>query len=238
MKLDVLAIGAHPDDVELGCAGLLLSEKKLGKKTGIIDLTRGELGTRGTIETRKKEADAASAILQLDARENLGMSDGFFQNDEQHQRKLITAIRKYQPEIIICTAPEDRHPDHGRAAELVARAAYLSGLRKIETTHNGKKQQAWRPQAVYHYIQDYPLKPDLVVDITGFLDQKMDLIQTFKSQFYDPASLEPDTPISSADFLDFQVARARVYGKYISVKFAEGFTVARPVGVSSLLPLK
>lgn len=236
--VDILAIGVHPDDIELSCSGYLLKEIHAGRKVALLDLTQGELGTRGNVQIRRKEAMEAAKKMGALSREILNLGDGFFDNNKKAIEPIIVKIRKWRPTIILANAIEDRHPDHGRAAELVARAAYLSGLRKIETTHNGKKQQAWRPQAVYHYIQDYPLKPDLVVDITGFLDQKMDLIQTFKSQFYDPASLEPDTPISSADFLDFQVARARVYGKYISVKFAEGFMVARPVGVSSLLPLK
>ncbi len=236
--VDILAIGVHPDDIELSCSGYLLKEIHAGRKVALLDLTQGELGTRGNVQIRRKEAMEAAKKMGALSREILNLGDGFFDNNKKAIEPIIVKIRKWRPSIILANAIEDRHPDHGRAAELVARAAYLSGLRKIETTHNGKKQQAWRPQAVYHYIQDYPLKPDLVVDITGFLDQKMDLIQTFKSQFYDPASLEPDTPISSADFLDFQVARARVYGKYISVKFAEGFMVARPVGVSSLLPLK
>ena len=236
--VDILAIGVHPDDIELSCSGYLLKEIHAGRKVALLDLTQGELGTRGNVQIRKKEAMEAAKKMGALSREILNLGDGFFENNKKAIEPLIVKIRKWRPSIILANAVEDRHPDHGRAAELVGRAAYLSGLRKLETRLNGKKQQAWRPQAVYHYIQDYPLKPDLVVDITGFLDQKMDLIQTFKSQFYDPTSLEPDTPISSADFLDFQVARARVLGKYISVKFAEGFMVARPIGVSSLLPLK
>ncbi len=236
--VDILAIGVHPDDIELSCSGYLLKEIHAGRKVALLDLTQGELGTRGNVQIRKKEAMEAAKKMGALSREILNLGDGFFENNKKSIEPLIVKIRKWRPSIILANAVEDRHPDHGRAAELVGRAAYLSGLRKLETRLNGKKQQAWRPQAVYHYIQDYPLKPDLVVDITGFLDQKMELIQTFKSQFYDPTSLEPDTPISSADFLDFQVARARVYGKYISVKFAEGFMVARPIGVSSLLPLK
>lgn len=236
--VDILAIGVHPDDIELSCSGYLLKEIHAGRKVALLDLTQGELGTRGNVRIRRKEALEAAKKMGALSREVLNLGDGFFDNNKKAIEPIIIKIRKWRPSIILANAVEDRHPDHGRAAELVGRAAYLSGLRKIETRLNGKKQQSWRPQAVYHYIQDYPLKPDLVVDITDFLDQKMELIHTFKSQFYDPASLEPDTPISSADFLDFQVARARVYGKYLSVKFAEGFTVARPVGVSSLLPLK
>lgn len=236
--VDILAIGVHPDDIELSCSGYLLKEIHAGRKVALLDLTQGELGTRGNVQIRKKEAMESAKKMGALSREILNLGDGFFENNKKSIEPLIVKIRKWRPSIILANAVADRHPDHGRAAELVGRAAYLSGLRKLETRLNGKKQQAWRPQAVYHYIQDYPLKPDLVVDITGFLDQKMELIQTFKSQFYDPTSQEPDTPISSADFLDFQVARARVYGKYISVKFAEGFMVARPIGVSSLLLLK
>ena len=236
--VDILAIGVHPDDIELSCSGYLLKEIHAGRKVALLDLTQGELGTRGNVQIRRKEALEAAKKMGALSRECLNLGDGFFDNNKKAIEPIIVKIRKWRPSIILANAVEDRHPDHGRAAELVGRAAYLSGLRKIETRINGKKQEAWRPRAVYHYIQDYPLKPDLVVDITDFLDQKMELIHTFKSQFYDPSSLEPDTPISSADFLDFQVARARVYGKYLSVKFAEGFTVARPVGVSSLLPLK
>ncbi|MEO6541983.1 MAG: bacillithiol biosynthesis deacetylase BshB1, partial [Ferruginibacter sp.] len=183
MKLDILAFGVHPDDVELSCAGVLLVEKKNGRKTGIIDLTGGELGTRGTAETRKTEAADAARILGVEVRENLGMADGFFQNDEVHQRKIITALRAYQPEIILCNAPEDRHPDHGRASKLVADAAFLSGLKKIKTTADGIEQGAWRPKYVFRYIQDRMLQPDFVIDITDVFEKKIEAIKAYKTQF-------------------------------------------------------
>ena len=234
MKLDLLAIGAHPDDVELGCAGLLLAEKSTGKKTGIIDLTRGELGTRGTKESRSQEAGEASKILRLDARENLEMADGFFQNDEKHQRKLIAAIRKYRPEIIIATAPEDRHPDHGRSAQLIKDAAFLSGLKKIETTENGKEQEAWRPKYVFHFIQDRYLQPNFVYDITPYFLKKIEAIRAFKTQFFDEGSHEPETYISKPGFLESIEHRARIFGKMIGVEYAEGFISEKTIGISSL----
>ena len=234
MKLDVLAFAVHPDDVELGCSGLLLNEKKLGKKTGVIDLTQGELGTRGTIQSRKKEAAAASKILELDIRENLKMADGFFEINEAHQRKIIAVIRKYRPEIIICNAPEDRHPDHGRSSQLVADAAFLSGLRKIETRINNKTQEAWRPKYVLHYIQDRYLKPDFVYDITAVFDKKMDSAKAYTSQFFDSNSREPETYISSPDFLDSIEYRAKMMGKMIGVKYAEGFISKKMIGIQSL----
>ena len=239
MKLDVLAFGVHPDDVELSCAGVLLVEKKNGKKTGIIDLTAGELGTRGTGEIRKAEAEAAAKILGVDIRENLGMADGFLQNDEAHQRKIITAIRTYQPEIILCNAPEDRHPDHGRSSKLVADAAFLSGLQKIETNINGTAQQAWRPKYVFRYIQDRMLNPDFVIDITDVFEQKIKAIKTFKTQFYaeqsagDTEAKEPETYISTADFLDSVVYRHKWFGKMIGVKYAEGFISEKMIGLKN-----
>lgn len=238
MSVDILAIGVHPDDIELSCSGYLLKEIKAGKTVALLDLTLGELGTRGNAKLRKKEALEAGIKMGAVHRELLDLGDGFFENTEKTIMPIIARIRHWQPAIILANAIEDRHPDHGRAAGLVARASYLSGLRKIETRYKGNKQEAWRAGAVYHYIQDYPLKPDVVVDITGFLDQKMELIKTFKSQFYNPNSREPESPISSADFLEFQVAKARVFGRYIQVSYAEAFTVSRPVGVSSLLTLK
>jgi bacillithiol biosynthesis deacetylase BshB1 len=230
MKLDILAFASHPDDAELGCAGTLLIEKLNGKKTGVIDLTRGELGTRGSAETRKKEAAEASKLLQLDARENLGMADAFFKNDEEHQRKVIAAIRKYQPEIILCNAPEDRHPDHGRGARLVEDAAFLSGLRKIETTDNGIAQEIWRPQHIFNYIQDKYLTPSFVVDITAVIEQKIDAIKAFSTQFHNPNLDEPQTYISSPDFLDSILYRAKMFGKMIGVPFAEGFISKKMIG--------
>ena len=234
MKLHVLAFGVHPDDVELSCAGTLLVEKSQGKRTGIIDLTRGELGTRGTAETRDKEAADSAKILGVDVRENLGMKDGFFENNEAHQRKVITVIRKYKPEIVICNAPEDRHPDHGRSASLVADAAFLSGLRKIETEINGEIQDAWRPKYVLHYIQDRYLKPDIVIDITSSFEKKMDAVKAFKTQFHNPELDEPQTYISSPAFLNSIIYRSQMFGKLIGVDYAEGFISSKTIGISSL----
>ncbi|OYY15440.1 MAG: bacillithiol biosynthesis deacetylase BshB1, partial [Sphingobacteriia bacterium 35-40-8] len=186
MKLHILAIGVHPDDVELGCAGTLLAAIEEGKKVGILDLTKGELGTRGTIETRKVEARNAATILGIEVRENLGMADGFFQNDEAHQRLLIAAIRKYQPDIILANAPEDRHPDHGRSAKLISDAAFLSGLRKIETQIDGVVQEAWRPSYVFHYIQDRFIQPSFVIDISKHMDKKIESVLAYTTQFYNP----------------------------------------------------
>ena len=234
MKLDILAFGVHPDDVELSCSGVLLSEKLRGKKTGVVDLTRGELGTRGSAEIREKEAAASAKILQLDARENLGFADGFFKNDEEHQRKVIASIRKYQPEIILCNAPEDRHPDHGRSAQLVEDAAFLSGLRKIETLdENGKSQEAWKPKYVFNYIQDRYLQPNFVIDISDMMEKKIESIKAFSTQFYNPGVDEPETYISTPDFLDSVIYRAKMMGKMIGVKYAEGFISKKMIGFNS-----
>ena len=233
MKLDILAFGVHPDDVELSCSGVLLSEKLLGKKTGIVDLTQGELGTRGTAEIRKQEAAASAKILQVDVRENLGLADGFFKNDEAQQRKVITAIRKYQPEIILCNAPEDRHPDHGRSAALVEDAAFLSGLRKIETWEEGKLQEPWKPTYVFNYIQDRYLQPDFVIDISHVMDQKLESIKAFSTQFYNPDLDEPATYISTPDFLDSVIYRSKMMGKMIGVPYAEGFVSKKIIGFNS-----
>jgi bacillithiol biosynthesis deacetylase BshB1 len=234
MKLDILAFGVHPDDVELSCAGVLLVEKNNGKKTGIIDLTRGELGTRGTAETRSSESAAAAAILGVATRENLDMADGFLQNDEAHQKKVITAIRAYQPEIILCNAPEDRHPDHGRSSRLVSEAAFLSGLQKIQTDKNGKSQAAFRPIYVFRYIQDRFLQPDFVVDITDVFEQKIEAIKAYKTQFHIEAAAgngEPQTYISTPDFLDSVIYRHKWFGKMIGVKYAEGFISEKMIGI-------
>lgn len=237
MKLDLLAFAVHPDDAELSCSGTLLAEKKKGKKTGVIDLTRGELGTRGDAETRRIEAAASAKILQLDVRENLDMADGFFKNDEAHQRKIIAAIRKYQPEIVLCNAPEDRHPDHGRSAELVVDAAFLSGLKKVITEENGKEQEAWRPKYVFHYIQDRFLQPDFVIDISDVMDQKLESIKAFGTQFYNPDSPllteDPQTYISTPDFLESVIYRSKMMGKMIGVPYAEGFISKKMIGFSS-----
>ncbi|MEJ7611242.1 MAG: bacillithiol biosynthesis deacetylase BshB1 [Ferruginibacter sp.] len=234
MKLDILAFGVHPDDVELGCGGVLVSEKKNGKHTGIIDLTQGELGSRGTAATRKEEAAAAGEILGVDARENLLLADGFFENNEASQRKVIEVIRKYRPEIVICNAPEDRHPDHGRSAALIYDAAFLSGLVKIETHADGAPQHQWRPKYVLNYIQDRYLKPDFVVDISDSFDKKLESVRAYKTQFYNPEEKGPETYISSPEFLEGVIARAAMFGKMIGVKYAEGFVTTKIIGIRDL----
>ncbi|MGJ8593169.1 MAG: bacillithiol biosynthesis deacetylase BshB1 [Aquaticitalea sp.] len=238
MKLDILAFGSHPDDVELGCSGTIAKEIYNGKTVGIIDLTQGELGTRGTAETRKQEAKTAAEILQVDIRENLKFDDGFFVNDRQHQLEVIKMIRKYQPEIVLCNAIDDRHIDHGKGSRLVSDACFLSGLMKIETEIDGKIQQQWRPKQVYHYIQWKHIEPDFVVDITGFIDKKIESVMAYGTQFYDSKSKLPETPISSKNFTDSVEYRARDLGRIIEVEYGEGFTVERYVGVESIFDLK
>ena len=238
MKLDILAIAAHPDDVELSCCGTLLKHISLGKKCGILDLTLGELGTRGNAELRMIEAANSSKILGLSIRENLKMEDGFFKNDKEHQLEIIKIIRKYQPEIILANAISDRHPDHSRAAQLVSEACFYSGLRKIETKLDSNPQQVWRPKAVYHYIQDRQLKPDFAVDVTDFVEKKMEAIQAFKSQFYDSDSTEPVSPISVKNFLEVVKSKMAVFGRDLGVDYAEGFTVERTIGVDNLFDIK
>ena len=233
MKLDVLAFGAHPDDVELSCAGTLLVEKANGKKVGIIDMTEGELGTRGNVQIRRDEALAAGKILGVDARENLLMADGFFKNDEEHQKKVIRVLRKFQPEVILCNAPEDRHPDHGRAAGLVVEAAFLSGLRKVITEDNKSSHNVWRPKYVFHYIQDRFLQPDFVVDVTTVFEKKIEAIRAHKTQFFNPDLSEPETYISSPDFLDSIIYRAKMLGKMIGVKYAEGYISKKMIGIKT-----
>lgn len=238
MKLDILAFGAHPDDVELGAAGTIAKEVSLGKKVGIIDLTRGELGTRGSAEIRDIEAKNAAEILGVSIRENLQFRDGFFINDEKHQLEIIKMIRKYKPEIVLCNAIDDRHIDHGKGSKLVSDACFLSGLLKIETTLDGTKQEHWRPKHVYHYIQWKNIEPDFVVDVTGFMDKKVSSVLAYSSQFYDPKSNEPITPITSKNFLDSITYRAEDLGRLVGVDFAEGFTTERYLAVSSLDNLK
>lgn len=233
-QVDILAFGAHPDDVELGCAGTLAKEISLGRKVGIIDLTQGELGTRGSVETRYREAAKASEILGISVRENLKMRDGFFNNDEEHQLQVIKMIRKYRPKIVLCNAVHDRHIDHGKGAKLVSDACFLSGLKRIETVLEGENQQAWRPQVVYHYIQWKDLKPDFVVDITGFMDKKVAAIMAYDSQFYNPDSRDAVTPIATRNFLDSIKYRSQDLGRLIGTDFAEGFTAERYVAVNSL----
>ena len=234
MKLDILAFGAHPDDVELGCAGTLAKEISLGKSVGIIDLTQGELGTRGSAVIRHQEATKAKELLGIAIRENLKMRDGFFVNDEAHQLQVIQMLRKYQPDIVLCNAIDDRHIDHAKGAKLVSDACFLSGLRKIETSLNGVQQEAWRPKVVYHYIQWKNIEPDFVVDITDFMDIKMKAIMAYDSQFYNPDTKEAVTPIATKNFLESIQYRSQDLGRLIGTDFAEGFTTERYVAVSSL----
>ncbi|MFP9114276.1 bacillithiol biosynthesis deacetylase BshB1 [Flavobacterium sp. RHBU_3] len=234
MKLDILVFGAHPDDVELSCGGTIAKEIALGRKVGIVDLTRGELGTRGSAELRDTEAAEAGRILGIHVRENLRFRDGFFVNDEAHQLEVIKMIRKYRPKIVIANAVDDRHIDHGRGSKLVSDACFLSGLRRIETTLDGEAQQAWRPEVVYHYIQWKNLKPDFVVDITGFTDVKVASLMAYKSQFYDPNSTEPVTPIATKNFKESILYRSADLGRLINTEHGEGFTVERHLAVNSL----
>jgi bacillithiol biosynthesis deacetylase BshB1 len=237
MKLDILAIGVHPDDVELSCSGTLLNEIKRGKKAGILDLTQGELGTRGTAQTRYEEAAQAAKILGVHARENLKMRDGFFKNDEAHQLQLVAAIRKYQPEIVLANIKEDRHPDHGRAGHLIAEACFLAGLVKIETKdENGQPQPRWRPKQVLHYMQDWYHEPDVLVDISDVFDQRMQSIQAYQTQFNAATNdnTAPQTYISTPDFFEAIIARARLLGKRIGVKYAEGFISEKKIGIRNL----
>ncbi len=235
MKLDVLAIGAHPDDVELGCSGTLINEIKKGKKAGIIDLTEGELGTRGTVQTRYEEAKESARIMGISVRENLKLRDGFLINDEASQMKLIQALRKYKPEVVIGNILEDRHPDHGKAGWLIYDACFLSGLRQISTKdEDGNEQEKWRPKMLLHYIQDRFHEPDIIVDVTEVWEQRMDAVRAFKTQFYDPNSKEPETYLSSPDFIDALTARARLLGKRIGVKYGEGFLSKKALGIRDL----
>lgn len=240
IKLDILAFGAHPDDVELGAGGTIASEVANGKKVGIIDLTRGELGSRGNADTRDKEAIESARILGVEIRLNLGLRDGFFLDNEVNQLELIKWIRYFQPEVVLCNAVSDRHTDHAKGSKLVSTACFLSGLRKIETHYEGIEQQEWRPNAVYHYIQDYYHKPDFVVDVEKFLDQKLSAIGAFKSQFYsmNQDHNEPQTLISTKEFMDFVLARGSEFGRPINTRFGEGFLIERLIGVNSLFDIK
>jgi len=233
MKLNILVFAAHPDDAELSCSGTILKHISLGYKVGIIDLTRGELGSRGSAEIRDSEAKKAASVLGLTSRDNLDLGDGFFEIDQTSLVALIKKIREYRPDIVFCNAPNDRHPDHGRASKLASRACFLSGLSKIDTN-----QEVWRPRAVYHYIQDRYIKPDFSVDITEFWDKKLESIHAFSSQFFDPNSDEPETPISSKEYLQYIEGRAVQFGREINVKYAEGFTVERVIGVDDVLALR
>lgn len=238
MKLDILAIGAHPDDVELSCSGTLAKEINRGRKVGILDLTRGELGTRGTAETRDEEAKTAAELLGVSMRKNLEFSDGFFINNTAHQLEIIKVLRKYRPEIVFCNAIHDRHIDHGKGSRLVSEACFLSGLKKIETICEGNVQKEWRPKHVYHYIQWYDIEPDVVVDISGFMDKKLECVRAYKTQFHDITSKEPQTPISSSNFFESITYRSRNLGRIIGTDYAEGFTVERYPAVDSIFDLK
>lgn len=236
-KVDILAIGVHPDDVELSCAGTLIKQISLGHKVAIVDLTQGERGTRGSGPIRLKEAAAAAKIIGSSHRENLGMRDCYFEHSEENVNKIISIVRKYQPKVLLANAKSDRHPDHGRASKLVAEASYYAGLTKIETKLDGVAQAPWRPKAVYQYIQDNTLHPDLIVDVSGFEDRKFDSIMAYKTQFFDPDSAEPKTPISSQAFLDILRGRMQMWGRVIGTDFAEGYNVLRTAGVSDILSL-
>lgn len=239
IKLDILVLPVHPDDAELGCAGVILKHVAMGKKVGVADITRGELGTRGSAEIRAKEADMAAKILGLTVRENLGLPDGFFQNTPEYQMRVIEVIRKYRPEIVITNAYHDRHPDHGRASGLVEASAFLAGLRKIETSLDGKPQEAWRPNMVLHFIQDRYIEPDIVIDVTEHWDKKVESIKAYGSQFHNPEwKGEPQTYISSPDFIRIIEGRAMEFGKSIQAKYAEGFTSRKILGVDNLFALR
>ena len=236
-KVDILAIGVHPDDVELSCSGTILKHISLGKSCAILDLTKGELGTRGSAELRTVEAENSAKVLGLTFREQLDLKDVFFENNEYSIKEICKVIRACQPEIILANAIDDRHPDHGRAAKLIADACFYAGLSKIETQLNGVKQAAWRPKALYHYIQDQYIHPDFVVDVTEYAEKKRESIMCFSSQFFDPKSAEPQTPISSPEFIESLFAKMSIWGRAIGVKYAEGFTVARYPGVTNLFDL-
>jgi bacillithiol biosynthesis deacetylase BshB1 len=238
MKLDILVLAAHPDDAEISCGGTIAKHISLGYKVGVVDLTRGELGTRGTAEIRDQEAANSSKILGLSVRENLGLRDGFFRNAEEDQLKVVKAIRQYQPEIVLTNAIYDRHPDHGRASDLVYESCFLSGLIKVETQDHGKSQIAWRPKSVYHFVQSQYIKPDFVVDVSDFWEKKIESLRAFKSQFYDPQSKEPETFISNPGFMKLIEARGHEMGYAIGAKFGEGFTVRNLIGVNNLFHLK
>jgi len=237
MKLDILVLAVHPDDAELGCSGTILKHIALGRKVGIVDFTRGELGTRGTAETRDEEAAESAKILGLHARENLRFKDAFFKNDEEHQREVIRMIRKYQPELILSNSLHDRHPDHGRAGDLANDASFLSGLAKIKTQHDGKEQEPWRPRMIFQYIQDQYIRPDIIIDITPHIQTKIESIKAFKTQFYNPELDGPATYISSPEFFESVIGRAREFGKSIGTTYAEGFTSRKLLGVNDLFEL-
>ena len=238
MKLDILAFGAHPDDVELSASGTVILAVQQGKKVGVVDLTEGELGTRGSVKTRYQEAEKASEIMGLSARENLQMPDGFFTHSKENQLKIVEQVRRFRPEIVLCNAVSDRHPDHGKGSKLVSDALFISGLRKVETTWQGVSQEAWRPKAVYHYIQDRYLKPDFVIDVSSVWQQRMKAVMAYDSQFYNPDSKEPVSPIATKEFLQTVEGKAAIFGRNIGVQFAEGFTTERTLGVRDLFDIQ
>ena len=233
-KLDILAIGAHPDDVELGCGATIAKEVADGKLVGILDLTQGELGTRGTPKIRAMEAEAAAGILGVMVRENLGLPDGFLENTKEYQLKIVEIIRKYQPDVVLCNAIDDRHPDHAKASKLASDACFLSGLRAIKTDIGYGDQEDWRPKSVFHYIQWKNIEPDFVVDVSDYIDVKENAIKAFKSQFYDPNSNEPESPITSKNFIDSVLYRSRDLGRLTGIEYAEGFTTERYVTVKKI----
>lgn len=237
MTLDILAFGAHPDDVELSCSGTIMKQIDAGFTVGIVDLTQGEMGSRGTIETRYEEAARASEIMGVKTRVNLKMPDGLFDISESNKRLIVEQIRRYRPKIVLANAVKDRHPDHGRGSKLVSEACFLAGLRKYNTEWQGQLQEAYRPQAVYHYIQDYHIEPDFVVDVTDYFSRKMEAIQAYSTQFFDPESKEPETPISGKHFLEFIESRMKQFGRPAGAEYAEGFTVERYPGISLLTDL-
>lgn len=236
-SFDILAFSAHPDDVELSCAGTLIKHIHAGMSVGIVDLTQGELGSRGTVETRYSEAAEASKIMGISERVNLKMEDGFFEINEKNKRLIVEQIRRFKPKIVLANAVSDRHPDHGRGSQLVSEACFLAGLRRVETSFDEVNQEAYRPEFVYHYIQDYHIQPDFVVDVTDFVDRKIEAIKAYKTQFYDPNSREPQTPISGEDFFEFITSRMKEFGRPAGVKYAEGFTVERYPKVDLLTDL-
>ena len=234
MKLDILAFSAHPDDIEISCGGTIIKQIQLGKNVGIVDLTQGELGTRGSADLRLIESNKASKLLGLSIRENLKMEDGFFDDSKKNKLKVVSAIRKYKPDVVLANSIYDRHPDHGRGSKLVSDSCFLAGLSKVLTFEDNETQNAWRPKTIYHYIQDYYIKPDFIVDISDVINHKIDCIQAYKTQFWDPQSNEPETPISGIEFFDFIKARAREYGRLINTEFAEGFTAEKPLKLTDL----
>lgn len=238
MKLDILAFGAHPDDVEISMGGTIIRYVSEGKKVGIVDLTEGELGTRGSVESRYEEAESSRKFIGIETRVNLQMRDGFFQHNEENLMKIVEQIRKFKPEIVFANSITDRHPDHARGAKLVAEACFLSGLRKLKTFHHGIEQEAHRPRLVFHYIQDYLVIPNITLDVSNFIDKKIEAIKCYKTQFYDPSSTEPNTPISGKDFFDFLTGRMKEFGRPIGVEYAEGFTSNKLLGVEDLFVLK